>query len=86
MTNVGDGTLESAVTLTPRLANPPEGVRLDCGGDTVSLSVTDESTTTCTLHTPEGGVSFETDIQVRVDARYRYSEEATTQVRVRGTS
>lgn len=87
VTNAGDGTIkDGAVVLDPRLVGPPEGVTLDCGGDTISLTVTDSATTTCTLVTPEGVVAVDTAVQVRIDATYTYSREKTTQVRIRGTS
>lgn len=86
VTNAGEGELESDVSLAPELVDPPSEVSLDCGGSPVTLSVTDEGTTTCTLSVPEDGVPFQTEVQIRVTAAYTYSQETTTTVSIRGTS
>ncbi len=82
VSNAGDGTLSSQVDISGDLIDAGGEVSLsDCDK---GVSVDQESSVTCTLETPQDGVSFDTEAQVRITARYEYVEEASTTVRVRG--
>lgn len=82
ITNAGDGTINGKVNISGKLIDAGGSVSLT--GCDKSVSVDQESTVTCTLETPKGGVSFDTEAQLRITARYEYVQEASTTVKVRG--
>ncbi len=82
ITNAGDGVINSQVDLTGQLVGATGGISLT-GCDT-TVSVDEEADVTCTLETPEDGVSVDTTADIRITARYEYQEETSTTVTVRG--
>ncbi|MDY6766024.1 MAG: hypothetical protein SVW77_01540 [Candidatus Nanohaloarchaea archaeon] len=82
--NRGSGELASPVSVTATLTDAPGGVSIDCGGNPVTVSLTDEAVLTCQLQTPGGGVPFETQLSIRLAATYTYQQEAETTLTVRG--
>lgn len=84
--NVGRGELDGDVEMSLQLLNPPSGVELtgECGDGTLTFSVAGTATRTCTLTSPDGGVPFETEVQIRTVSSYTYTQEVATTVTIRG--
>ncbi|MFB6294202.1 MAG: hypothetical protein ABEI97_00435, partial [Candidatus Nanohaloarchaea archaeon] len=82
VTNAGDGTINSQVQLTGRVVD--SGGSISLSGCDTAVSVDEEADVTCTLETPQNGVSVDTTAEIRITARYEYREETSTTVTVRG--